>query len=87
MELTTPILVIAIALAIVLGVASFIRNYIRVAPNEAAILYGRKRSVSYTVMVDDGQGGLRAETKIKKVGFRIVKGGSAFKLPVVEKVT
>jgi len=87
MELTTPILVIAIALAIVLGVASFIRNYIRVAPNEAAILYGRKRSVSYTVMVDDGQGGLRAETKIKKVGFRIVKGGSAFKLPVLEKVT
>jgi len=87
MSFTLPILAIGIALAFVLGIMSFVRNYLRVAPNEAAIIYGRKRKVSYTVMEDDGAGGKNPVSKTKDVGFRIVKGGAALKWPLFEKVT
>jgi flotillin len=72
---------VAVALAILLGLlglfaamALFARNYIKVPPSMVAILYGRKHSIT-----DDR--GNRAT-----VGFRVVRGGAALRVPVLEKV-
>jgi flotillin len=72
---------IAVALAILLGLlgifaamALFARNYIKVPPSMVAIFYGRKHTI-----VDDR--GNRAT-----VGFRVVRGGAALRVPVLEEV-
>jgi flotillin len=72
---------VAVALAILLGLlglfaamALFARNYIKVPPSMVAILYGRKHAI-----IDDR--GNRAT-----VGFRVVRGGAALRVPVLEKV-
>jgi flotillin len=72
---------IAVALAILLGLlgvfaamALFARNYIKVPPSMVAILYGRK----HTITDDKGN---RAT-----VGFRVVRGGAALRVPVLEQV-
>jgi flotillin len=71
----------AVALAIVLGVlglvaamALFARNYVKVPPSMVAVFYGRKHRI-----LDD-------EGKPVTVGFRVVRGGAALRMPVLEKV-
>ncbi len=71
----------AVALAILLGLlgifaamALFARNYIKVPPSMVAIFYGRKHTIS------DDKGGKAV------VGFRVVRGGAALRVPVLEKV-
>ena len=71
----------AVALAILLGLlglfaamALFARNYIKVPPSMVAIFYGRK----HTIVDEKGQ---RAT-----VGFRVVRGGAALRVPVLERV-
>jgi flotillin len=62
--------VVALVLTVV-GIMSFIaRNYIKVAPNQVAVFYGRKYKTK------DGQ----------TVGFKVVTGGAKFKVPIVESV-
>ena len=70
-----------VVLAVVLGLlglfaamALFARNYIKVPPSTVAIFYGRKHSLI------DERG---AKTT---VGFRIVRGGAALRVPVLEQV-
>jgi flotillin len=72
---------VSVAVAILLGLlgifaamALFARNYIKVPPSTVAIFYGRKHQ-----LVDDK--GNRAT-----VGFRIVRGGAALRVPVLEQV-
>ena len=72
---------LAVALAILLGLlgifaamALFARNYVKVPPSMVAIFYGRKHTI-----VDDR--GTKAV-----VGFRVVRGGAALRVPVLEKV-
>lgn len=72
---------ITIALAVLLGLlgifaamALFARNYIKVPPSQVAIFYGRKQT-----LIDEK--GVRS-----KVGFRVVRGGAALRLPVLEQV-
>jgi flotillin len=72
---------IMVALTVLIGLlglfaamALFARNYIKVPPSMVAIFYGRKHSV-----VDEK--GNRA-----MVGFRVVRGGAALRVPVLEKV-
>jgi len=72
---------IAVVLAILLGLlgifaamALFARNYIKVPPSMVAIFYGRKHS-----LLDD-------EGKRTTVGFRVVRGGAALRVPVLERV-
>jgi flotillin len=72
---------VAVAIAILLGLLGvfaamslFARNYIKVPPSTVAIFYGRKH-----VIVDER--GQRAT-----VGFRVVRGGAALRVPVLEKV-
>ena len=71
----------SVALAILLGLlglfaamALFARNYIKVPPSTVAIFYGRKHT-----FVDEH--GSRTT-----VGFRIVRGGAALRVPVLELV-
>jgi flotillin len=72
---------IAVALAILLGLlglfaamALFARNYIKVPPSMVAIFYGRK----HTIVDEHGER--------TTVGFRVVRGGAALRVPVLEKV-
>ena len=70
-----------VALAIVLGLlglfaamALFARNYIKVPPSTVAIFYGRK----HTLIDEKGNR--------STVGFRVVRGGAALRVPVLEQV-
>jgi flotillin len=72
---------IMVALAILLALLGlfaamglFARNYIKVPPSMVAIFYGRKHTI-----VDEK--GNRAT-----VGFRVVRGGAALRVPVLEQV-
>jgi flotillin len=72
---------VAVALAILLGLlgvfaamALFARNYIKVPPSMVAIFYGRKHTLV------DQQGNRDV------VGFRVVRGGAALRVPVLERV-
>lgn len=71
----------AVAIALVLGfvglfaaMALFARNYVKVPPSMVAVFYGRKHRIT-----DD-------EGKPVIVGFRLVRGGAALRLPVLERV-
>lgn len=81
MNLFTQLSGVTVALAILFGLlalfaalALFARNYIKVPPSEVAIFYGRKHRI-----VDD-------KGNRSVVGFRIVRGGAALLVPVLEKV-
>ncbi len=68
--LLLPFVVLAILLAFFIAMALFSRNYLKVAPNTVAVLSGRKRKLS------DG----------RVVGYRMVRGGAALRIPLLEKV-
>ena len=65
---------VAIAVVLILVLALFLNRYKKVGPNEVLVVSGRK----HRVVEPDGTSVLR--------GFRIVKGGGSFVLPVFEKV-
>jgi flotillin len=72
---------VLVALAILLGLlgvfaamALFARNYIKVPPSTVAIFYGRKHTFT-------DERGNRAT-----VGFRVVRGGAALRVPLLEQV-
>jgi flotillin len=68
------LLIIAVAgaslLALLIAMMIISKNYIKVPPNEAAVFSGRKRKLS------DG----------RIVGYRLVRGGAALRIPLLEKV-
>jgi flotillin len=68
--LAIPLLVLMILLSILIVMWLFARNYIKVPPNAAAVFSGRKRKLT------DG----------RVVGYRMVKGGAALRIPLLEKV-
>jgi flotillin len=65
-----PFVVLAVVLALFIAAFLFARNYIKVSPNVVAVLSGRKRKLP------DG----------RIVGYRMVKGGAALRIPLLEKV-
>ncbi len=65
-----PIIVMLVVLALIVAMALFGKNYLKVPPNVVAIFSGRKR------ILPDG----------KVVGYRMVKGGASFRWPLLEKV-
>ncbi len=69
-EMLVPIILVFILLGFFIGMALFSRNYLKVAPNTVAVLSGRKRKLS------DG----------RVVGYRMVRGGAALRIPLLEKV-
>ena len=68
--LLIPIVVLTVAMAVLIAGLLFSRNYIKVSPNVVAVLSGRKRKLP------DG----------RVVGYRMVKGGAALRIPLLEKV-
>src|SRR5829696_3893531 len=62
--------VLAVVLALFAAAYVFSRNYIKVSPNAVAVLSGRKRKLP------DG----------RTVGYRMVRGGAALRIPLLEKV-
>ncbi len=69
-RLLLPFIVLFVVLALFIAAALFSRNYLKVAPNCVAVLSGRKRKLS------DG----------RIVGYRMVRGGAALRIPLLEKV-
>ncbi len=70
------ILIVVLFVAIIYGIYIFVnRYYIRIPPNKAAIVYGRGHEI---------RDPLTGETRIR--GFRIVKGGAALVIPLLEEV-
>ena len=70
--------VIAIVVIAVLLLITFMTNYVKVPPNVALIVSGRRRK--YKVKDENGK------EIVKEFGYRIVRGGSTFVLPFFERV-
>ncbi len=68
--LLLPFVILVVVLALLISAWLFSRNYIKVSPNAVAVFSGRKRKLS------DG----------RVVGYRMVKGGAALRIPLLEKV-
>ncbi len=68
--LLLPVVVLVVVLALFIAGWLFSRNYIKVSPNAVAVFSGRKRRLP------DG----------KVVGYRLVRGGAALRIPLLEKV-
>ena len=58
------------AIALLIAISRFAKNYIKVPPNAVAIFSGRKHKLP------DG----------RSVGYRMVRGGAAFRWPLLEQV-
>jgi len=69
-RLLLPVIVLFVLLALFIAAGLFSRNYIKVAPNMVAVFSGRKRKLA------DG----------RIVGYRMVRGGAALRIPLLEKV-
>lgn len=69
-NLLIPVVVLVVALAIIIAFWLLSRNYIKVPPNEAAVISGRSRKLP------DGT----------TVGYRLVRGGATLIFPFLEKV-
>ena len=65
-----PLIVLLVLLALFMGIFLFARNYIKVSPNSVAVLSGRKRRLPDQ----------------RVVGYRMVRGGAALRIPLLEKV-
>src|SRR5947208_14668218 len=68
------IAVVLIAVTLIIGIAVVLSRYTKVGPNEVLVVSGRKHRHADP----DGTTQLR--------GFRVVKGGGTFVIPVIEKV-
>lgn len=69
-SLLIPVIVLVVALAVIIAFWLLSRNYIKVSPNQAAVISGRSRKLS------DGTA----------VGYRLVRGGATLIFPFLEKV-
>jgi flotillin len=65
-----PIVILVAVLSLFIAGYLFSRNYIKVSPNAVAVFSGRRRKLP------DG----------RIVGYRMIKGGAALRIPLLEKV-
>ncbi len=73
LELSTlliPVIILVIVIGLLIALMLLSRNYIKVSPNQAAVISGRKRKLA------DGTA----------VGYRLVRGGATLVFPFLEKV-
>ncbi len=68
--LLIPVIILVIVIAVLIALMLISRNYIKVSPNQAAVISGRKRKLS------DGS----------VAGYRLVRGGATLVFPFLEKV-
>ncbi len=71
---TTVVAVFGIVLVFIIFMAVWASRYTKVGPNQVLIVSGRKHRV------------VGADGSVQSRGFRVVKGGGTFVIPVVEKV-
>ena len=69
-NLLIPVVILVIVIAALIALMLLSRNYIKVSPNQAAVISGRRRKLS------DGS----------VVGYRLVRGGATLVFPFLEKV-
>src|SRR5215204_3917782 len=69
-NLFIPIVILVVVLGFLIALMLLSRNYIKVSPNQAAVISGRSRKLA------DGT----------KVGYRLVRGGATLIVPFLEKV-
>ena len=72
--ITVVLMVLVGIVALFAAMGLFARNYIKVPPSQVAIFYGRKHRY------EDDKGNR------VMVGFRVVKGGAALRVPLLEKI-
>jgi len=72
--ITVVLMVVVGIVALFAAMGLFARNYIKVPPSQVAIFYGRKHKY------EDDKGNR------VMVGFRVVKGGAALRVPLLEKI-
>lgn len=65
-----PFIVVAVVFAFIAAIGTMMRNLIKVPPNQVAIISGRKRKLADNT----------------SVGFRILHGGSTFRVPGLERI-
>lgn len=68
--LLIPVIILVIVIAVLIALMLISRNYIKVSPNQAAVISGRKRKLA------DGS----------IAGYRLVRGGATLVFPFLEKV-
>lgn len=68
--LLIPVIILVVVVAVLIALMLISRNYIKVSPNQAAVISGRKRKLS------DGS----------TAGYRLVRGGATLVFPFLEKV-
>lgn len=74
-EMVTPVIIIAVVALMMLVVMATLRNnYIKVPPNQVAVVSGRKRKMKVS------------NTETLEVGYRLIKGGAAFVWPFFERL-
>jgi flotillin len=75
MDLITVGIIVGGVLALFVSLAMFVtNNYIKVAPNKVAVVFG----MNHKLKQDDGT--------TTTVGFRLIQGGGFFKIPFLERV-
>ncbi|HVF47439.1 MAG TPA: SPFH domain-containing protein, partial [Pyrinomonadaceae bacterium] len=65
-----PVIILVVVIAVLIALMLISRNYIKVSPNQAAVISGRKRKLA------DGS----------VAGYRLVRGGATLVFPFLEKV-
>lgn len=68
--LLIPVIILVVVIAVLIALMLISRNYIKVSPNQAAVISGRKRKLA------DGS----------VAGYRLVRGGATLVFPFLEKV-
>ncbi|MGB7208744.1 MAG: SPFH domain-containing protein [Pyrinomonadaceae bacterium] len=69
-SLLIPVIILVVVIAVLIALMLISRNYIKVSPNQAAVISGRKRKLA------DGS----------VAGYRLVRGGATLVFPFLEKV-
>ena len=72
---TVPIILVGLAVVVFGGLAIWAARYKRCKPNEVIVIYGRKRKVK-----------LASGQEVER-GYRLLSGGGAFVMPIVESYT
>ena len=69
-NLLIPVVIVVVVIGFLIALMLLSRNYVKVSPNQAAVISGRSRKLS------DGT----------IVGYRLVRGGATLIVPFLEKV-
>lgn len=73
LALGVPIAIVVLAFVLFGLIITITRNYIKAAPNEVVVLYGRKRTIE-------------VEGQKRTIGYRTISGGAAFRWPILENM-